>query len=72
LSEIWSVLYLAAARGPATLARRAEWQTRLLTAAATQPAAETSRCDHARDGGQAIFRLLNHLADDHTSTGGAR
>jgi hypothetical protein len=39
--------------------------------AATQLAAETSRCDHARDGGQAISRLLNHPADDHTSTGGA-
>jgi hypothetical protein len=39
--------------------------------AATQPAAETSRCDHARDGGQDISRLLNHPANDHTSTGGA-
>jgi hypothetical protein len=39
--------------------------------AATHLAAESSRCDHARDGGQAISRLLNHPADDHTSTGGA-
>jgi hypothetical protein len=39
--------------------------------AATQLAAETSRCDHARDDGQAISRLLNYPADDHTSTGGA-
>lgn len=71
LSELWSVLYLAPSRGPATLAGQAEWQTRLLTAAAAQLAAETSRCDHARDG-QAISRLLSHHpADDRTRTGGA-
>ncbi len=39
--------------------------------ATTQLAAETSRCDHPPDGGQALSRLLNHPADDHTSTGGA-
>ena len=39
--------------------------------ATTHLATETSRCDHARDGGQAISRPLNHPADDHTRTGGA-
>jgi len=47
LSELWSVLYLQPRRSTATLASQAEWQTRLLTAAAEQMAAETSRCEHA-------------------------
>jgi hypothetical protein len=71
LSELWSVLYLTASRGPATLAGQADWQTRLLPAAAAQLAAETSRCDHARDQGPAVSRLLNHHPADQTRTGGA-
>jgi hypothetical protein len=47
LSELWSVLYLQPRRTPGTLASQAEWQTRLLTAAAGQMAAETARCEHA-------------------------
>jgi hypothetical protein len=47
LSELWSVLYLQPARTPATLAGQAEWQARLLTAAAEQMARETARCGHA-------------------------
>jgi hypothetical protein len=47
LSELWSVLYLQPSRTTGTLAGQAEWQTRLLTAAAEQMAAETSRCEHA-------------------------
>jgi hypothetical protein len=34
-------------RTTGTLAGQAEWQTRLLTAAAEQMAAETARCEHA-------------------------
>jgi hypothetical protein len=34
-------------RTASTLAGQAEWQTRLLTAAAGQMAAETARCEHA-------------------------
>lgn len=47
LSELWSVLYLQPRRTPATLAGQAEWQVRLLTAAAEQMARETTRCAHA-------------------------
>ncbi len=47
LSELWSVLYLAPARTPATLAGQAEWNTRLLPAAAEQLARETRGCAHA-------------------------
>lgn len=47
LSELWSVLYLQPARTPGALAGQAEWQTRLLAAAAQQMAAETARCGHA-------------------------
>jgi hypothetical protein len=47
LSELWSVFYLQPRRTASTLAGQAEWQTRLLTAAAGQMAAETSRCEHA-------------------------
>jgi hypothetical protein len=46
LSELWSVLYLAPARTPGTLAGQAEWHTRLLTAAAEQLARETRGCAH--------------------------
>jgi hypothetical protein len=47
LSELWSVLYLQPRRTNRMLAGQAEWQTRLLTAAAEQMAAETARCEHA-------------------------
>jgi hypothetical protein len=47
LSELWSVFYLQPRRTASTLAGQAEWQTRLLTAAAEQMAAETTRCEHA-------------------------
>lgn len=46
LSELWSVLYLSPARSPAVLAAQAEWQTRLLPAAAEQMALETRGCQH--------------------------
>ena len=46
LSELWSVLYLAPARTPGTLAGQAEWHTRLLAAAAEQLARETRGCAH--------------------------
>ncbi len=47
LSELWSVLYLQDKRTTGMLAGQAEWQTRLLTAAAEQMARETTRCTHA-------------------------
>jgi hypothetical protein len=47
LSELWSVLYLQDKRTTGMLAGQAEWQTRLLAAAAEQMARETSRCTHA-------------------------
>ena len=47
LSELWSVLYLQPQRTTGTLAGQAEWQTRLVAAAAEQMAQETSRCEHA-------------------------
>jgi len=46
LSELWSVLYLAPSRGGGSLAAQAEWQTRLLPAAADQMARETTGCPH--------------------------
>jgi len=46
LSELWSVLYLSAERSPEILAAQAEWQTRLLPAAADQMAVETDHCQH--------------------------
>jgi hypothetical protein len=46
LSELWSVLYLTTGRSPEILAAQAEWQTRLLPAAADQMAAETEACQH--------------------------
>ena len=49
LSELWSVLYLAPARTPGTLAGQAEWHTRLLAAAAEQLARETRGCSHGTD-----------------------
>jgi hypothetical protein len=46
LSELWSVLYLTADRTPEVLAAQAEWQTRLLPAAADQMAIEGDGCQH--------------------------
>ena len=48
LSELWQVLYLQPRRDAGTLAGQAEWQTRLLEAAAAQLARETARCSHNR------------------------
>jgi hypothetical protein len=47
LSELWSALYLDPCRTPGTLAGQAEWQTRLLAAAADEMTRETTRCGHA-------------------------
>ena len=46
LSELWSVLYLSPERTASTLAAQAEWQTRLLPAAATQMTGEAAHCQH--------------------------
>jgi hypothetical protein len=46
LSELWSVLYLTAERSPEILAAQAEWQTRLLPAAADQMATDADGCHH--------------------------
>src|ERR1022692_2063269 len=46
LSELWSVLYLRPDRTGGTLAAQAEWQTRLLPAAAEQMAYEATGCQH--------------------------
>ncbi len=48
LYELWSVLYLQAQRGPATLSAQAEFQARILPALAEQLMIETSRCGHAQ------------------------
>ena len=47
LSELWSFLYLGPERTGVTLGAQAEWQTRLLPAAAGQMAFEASRCSHS-------------------------
>lgn len=46
LSELWSVLYLTPQRDGRTLAAQAEWQTRLLPAAADHMATEATGCHH--------------------------
>jgi hypothetical protein len=46
LSELWSVLYLSPDRNPSVLAAQAEWQTRLLPAAAEQMTLEGNSCPH--------------------------
>jgi hypothetical protein len=51
LSELWSALYLAPQRDGRLLAAQAEWQTRLLPAAAEQMACEAAGCPHARGAG---------------------
>lgn len=48
LSELWSALYLAPQRDTRILAAQAEWQTRLLPAAAEQMAYEAAGCGHNR------------------------
>jgi hypothetical protein len=53
LSELHSVLYLQPRRSASMLAGQAEWQTRLLPAAAEQIARETSGCGHGRTTGRA-------------------
>ena len=50
LSELWSVLYVSAARDDRDVAAQGEWQTRLLTAAAEQMAHGTAGCQHAPPG----------------------
>jgi hypothetical protein len=47
LSELWSFLYLGPDRTGVTLGAQAEWQTRLLPAAAGQMAFEATRCSHS-------------------------
>jgi hypothetical protein len=48
LSELWSFLYLDPDRTAISLAAQAEWQTRLLPAAAEQMAFDATGCPHAR------------------------
>jgi hypothetical protein len=48
LSELWSTLYLNHERTPRMLAAQAEWQTRLLPAAAEHMATEAAHCTHQR------------------------
>jgi hypothetical protein len=47
LSELWSALYLDPRRAASTLAGQAEWQTRLLPAAASQMASDATGCRHS-------------------------
>jgi hypothetical protein len=49
LSELWSFLYLDPERTAASLAAQAEWQTRLLPAAAEQMAFDAAGCPHTRN-----------------------
>jgi len=49
LSELWSALYLEPQRDGRLLAAQAEWQTRLLPAAAEQMTSETAGCLHSRE-----------------------
>ena len=48
LSELWSALYLRPRRTSRDLAAQAEWQTRLLPAAAAQMTTESTGCQHTR------------------------
>ena len=50
LSELWSTLYLGTQRATGDLAAQAEWQTRLLPAAASQMAADATACRHITNG----------------------
>lgn len=49
LAELWACLYLVA-RTPAIVSGQAEWQTRILPAAAEGMAAEAARCAHSLGG----------------------
>jgi hypothetical protein len=49
LSELWSFLYLDPERTATSLAAQAEWQIRLLPAAAEQMAFDATGCPHARN-----------------------
>jgi hypothetical protein len=51
LSELWAALYLSRPRTAATLAGQADFQTRLLPAAAGQLSTETSKCTRHAAGG---------------------
>jgi hypothetical protein len=46
LAELWSLLYLPAARTPAIVSAQAEYQARILPALVGQMTAETTRCHH--------------------------
>ncbi len=46
LSELWSALYLGSHRTASTLAAQAEWQTRLMPAAAAQMTTDATNCRH--------------------------
>jgi hypothetical protein len=48
LAELWSLLYLQAARSAAVLSAQAEFQARILPALAEQLLIETTRCGHAQ------------------------
>ncbi|MGH3217296.1 MAG: hypothetical protein ACRDPY_00965 [Streptosporangiaceae bacterium] len=56
LSELWSYLYLTPERTGTTLAAQAEWQTRLLPAAAEQMASDATRCAHNSPLCQPVLR----------------
>jgi hypothetical protein len=49
LSELWSALYISSSRSAGTLAGQAEWQTRLLPAAADQMVREAAGCRHSAE-----------------------
>jgi hypothetical protein len=61
LAELWSVLYLTPQRTGGSLAAQAEWQTRLLPAAAEQMATETSNCEHGLVGSRRPSPIATHL-----------
>jgi hypothetical protein len=50
-SELWSVLYLQAARTPGLVSAQAEYQARILPALAGQLRHETNTCGHPRSPG---------------------
>ena len=58
LSELWQVMYLQPKRTTQMLGGEAEWQTRLLPAAAEQMSAETRSCAHRQslNGSKAAAR----------------
>ena len=63
LSELWAALYLSRPRTAATLAGQADFQTRLLPAAASQLSTETSNCTRHP------ARASRHAAGGNGSTG---